>query len=157
MSPPHFSPFPPREGGWGIGIMLETTMLNAIDADRLMRDVAYLSTLERHAGTEDEAAAFRYIADQCRAAGIEDVREYAIHEQITTTIWGTPTPDSIGRLPTIPSLGVTRNDGLRIVEAVKGGGVRATFSTVVQTEWRRVPIVVAHIPGAHSDDFAFAN
>jgi N-acetylated-alpha-linked acidic dipeptidase len=239
--------------------MLETTMLNAIDADRMMRDVAYLSTLERHAGTEDEAAAFRYIADQCRAAGIEDVREYAfdaflsfpikgtltidglgpikaktrafatstdgkeisgeivfvptrggtalfsgdgshdyddidvrgkivisdrgrpdtilaagragalchihywasdedaIHEQITTTIWGTPTPDSIGRLPKIPSLGVTRNEGLRIVEAVKGGGVRATFSTIVQTEWRRVPIVVAHIPGAHSDDFAFAN
>lgn len=239
--------------------MLETMMLEAIDADRMMRDVEYLSTLKRHAGTEDEAAAFRYIADQCRAAGIEDVREYAfdaylsfpirgtltidglgpmkaktrafavstdgreisgevvfvptkggtalfsgdgshdyddvdvrgkivisdrgrpdtilaagragalchihywasdedaIHEQITTTIWGTPTPESIGRLPTIPSLGVTRNDGLRIVEEAKGGGVRGTFSTVVQTEWRRVPIAVAHIPGAHSDDFAFAN
>ncbi len=29
--------------------------------------------------------------------------EDAIHEQITTTIWGTPTPETIGRLPTIPS------------------------------------------------------
>lgn len=239
--------------------MLETTMLDAIDAERMMRDVEYLSTLQRHAGTEDEAKAFRYIADQCRAAGIEDVREYAfdaflsfpikgtltiegigpvkaktrafatstngrevsgeivfvptkggtalfsgdgshdyddldvrgkivisdrgrpdtilaagragalchihywasdedaIHEQITTTIWGTPTPETIGRLPIIPSLGVTRNDGLRIAEAAKAGGLRGTFSTVVQTEWRRVPIVVAHIPGAYSDDFAFAN
>jgi len=239
--------------------MLETTMVNAIDADRMMRDVAFLSTLQRHAGTEDEAKAFRYIADQCRAAGIEDVREYAfdaflsfpiqgtltiagigpvkaktrafatstngedisgeivfvptkggtalfsgdgshdyddidvrgkivisdrgrpdtilaagragalchihywasdedaIHEQISTTIWGTPTPETIGRLPIIPSLGVTRNDGLRIAEAVKAGGLRGTFSTVVQTEWRRVPIVVAHIPGQFSDDFAFAN
>lgn len=239
--------------------MLETTMCNAIDADRMMRDVEYLSTLQRHAGTEDEAKAFRYIADQCRAAGIEDVREYAfdaflsfpiqgtltiagigpvkaktrafatstkgeeisgeivfvptkggtalfsgdgshdyddidvrgkivisdrgrpdtilaagragalchihywasdedaIHEQISTTIWGTPTPETIGRLPIIPSLGVTRNDGLRIAEAAKAGGLRGTFSTVVQTEWRRVPIVVAHIPGQFSDDFAFAN
>ncbi len=239
--------------------MLATTMLDAIDADRMMRDVEFLSTLQRHAGTEGEATAFRYIADQCRAAGIEDVREYAfdaflsfpikgtltiegigpvktktrafakstdgdevsgeivfvptrggtalfsgdgshdyddvdvcgkivisdrgrpdtilaagragalchihywasdedaIHEQITTTIWGTPTPETIGRLPIIPSLGVTRNDGLRIAEAAKAGGLRATFSTVVQTEWRRVPIVVAHIPGRYSDDFAFAN
>ncbi len=239
--------------------MLETRMRDAIDADRMMRDVAFLSTLERHAGTEDEAAAFRYIADQCRAAGIEDVREYAfdaflsfpvkgtltvegigpvkaktrafatsthgqeiggeivfvptkggtalfsgdgshdyddvdvrgkivisdrgrpdtilaagragalchihywasdedaIHEQISTTIWGTPTPESIGRLPIIPSLGVTRNDGLRIAEAAKAGGLRGTFSTVVQTEWRRVPIVVAQVPGRYSDDFAFAN
>ncbi len=239
--------------------MLETTMLDAIDAERMMRDVEYLSTLQRHAGTEDEAKAFRYIADQCRAAGIEDVREYAfdaflsfpikgtltiegigpvkvktrafatstngrevsgeivfvptkggtalfsgdgshdyddldvrgkivisdrgrpdtilaagragalchihywasdedaIHEQITTTIWGTPTPETIGRLPIIPSLGVTRNDGLRIAEAAKAGGLRGTFSTVVQTEWRRVPIVVAHISGTYSDDFAFAN
>ena len=239
--------------------MLETTMVNAIDADRMMRDVAFLSTLQRHAGTEDEAKAFRYIADQCRAAGIEDVREYAfdaflsfpikgtltiagigsvkaktrafatstngqevsgeivfvptkggtalfsgdgshdyddidvrgkiiisdrgrpdtilaagragalchihywasdedaIHEQISTTIWGTPTPETIGRLPIIPSLGVTRNDGLRIAEAAKAGGLRGTFSTVVQTEWRRDPIVVAHVPGQCSDDFAFAN
>ncbi|MHB8646146.1 MAG: M28 family peptidase [Thermomicrobiales bacterium] len=239
--------------------MLETTMLNAIDADRMMRDVEFLSTLQRHAGTEDEATAFRYIADQCRAAGIEDVREYAfdaflsfpkqgslriegigpvkaktrafaistkgeeisgeivfvptkggtalfsgdgshdyddvdvrgkivisdrgrpdtilaagragalchihywasdedaIHEQISTTIWGTPTPDTIGRLPFIPSLGVTRSDGLRIAAMAKAGGLRGTFSTVVETEWRRVPIVVAHIPGVLSDDFAFAN
>lgn len=239
--------------------MLETSMLDAVDADRMMRDVRFLSTLERHAGTADEAAAFRYIADQCRAAGIEDVREYtfdaflsfpingtltiegigpvkaktrafatstdgeeisgeivfvptrggtalfsgdgshdyddidvrgkivisdrgrpdtilaagragarchihywasdedAIHEQITTTIWGTPTPESIGRMPIIPSLGVTRNDGLRIVEAVKAGGLRATFSTVVRTEWRRVPTVVAQIPATGSDDFAFVN
>ncbi|MGI8689371.1 MAG: M28 family peptidase [Thermomicrobiales bacterium] len=239
--------------------MLETTMRNAIDADRMMRDVAFLSTLQRHAGMEDEAKAFRYIADQCRMAGIEDVREYAfdaflsfpiqgtltiagigpvnaktrafatstngeeisgeivfvptkggtalfsgdgshdyddidvrgkivisdrgrpdtilaagragalchihywasdedaIHEQITTTIWGTPTPDTIGRLPIIPSLGVTRNDGLRIAETAKAGGLRGTFSTVVQTEWWRVPIVAAHILGRFSDDFAFAN
>ena len=52
---------------------------------------------------------------------------------------------------------MTRNDGLRIVEAAKLGSLRGTFSTIVQTEWRRVPIVVAHIPGTHSDDFAFAN
>ncbi len=240
-------------------VAAEEGLLAAIDPDRMMRDVEYLSTLQRHAGTPDEVAAFRYIADQCRAAGIEDVREEsfdaflsfpvsgtlevegfgpvraktrafavstngepisgelifvptkggtalfsgdgsrdyddidvrgkivisdrgrpdtilaagragalchihywatdedAIHEQITTTIWGTPTPDSIGRLPQISSLGVTRNDGLKLVELAKQGGVRATFSTVVETGWRRVPLVVAQIPGTVSDDFAFLN
>ena len=240
-------------------VAAEEGLLAAIDPDRMMRDVAYLSTLQRHAGTPDEAAAFRYIAEQCRAAGIADVREEsfdaflsfpvagtlevegfgpvraktrafavstngerisgelvfvptkggtalfsgdgsrdyddidvrgkivisdrgrpdtilaagragalchihywatdedAIHEQITTTIWGTPTPDSIGRLPQISSLGVTRNDGLRLVELAQRGGVRATFSTVVETGWRRVPLVVAQIPGTASDDFAFLN
>ena len=237
----------------------ERALIAAIDPERMMRDVAYLSTLQRHAGTPDEAAAFRHIAAQLRVAGIEDVREEtfdlflsfpvsgtldvagvgpvraktrafavstngeqvsgelvfvptkggtalfagdgsrdydeidvrgkivisdrgrpdtilaagragalchihywpsaedAIHEQIATTIWGTPTPDSIGRLPTIPSLGVTRNDGLRLVELAQRGGVRATFSTVVETGWRRVPLVTAHIPGTASDDFAFLN
>ncbi len=237
----------------------EQALLAAIDPDRMMRDVEYLSTLQRHAGTADEAAAFKHIAEQLRAAGIEEVREEtldlflsfpvsgtlevaglgsvraktrafavstggekisgelvfvptkggtalfsgdgsrdyddidvrgkivisdrgrpdtilaagragalchihfwasdedAIHEQITTTIWGTPTPDSIGRLPTIPSLGVTRNDGLRIVELVRQGGVQATFSTVVETGWQQVPLVTADIPGSDSDDFAFLN
>src|SRR5215217_983230 len=187
---------------------LEAALLERIDPDRMMRDVAYLSTLRRHAGTPDEAAAFAHIARECRAAGIVDVREHAfdaylsfpvagtltveglgpiraktrsfgastdgrpvrgkivlsdrgrpdtilaagragalahihywasdedaIHEQISTTIWGTPTPDSIGRLPTIPSLGVTRNDGLRLAELAKQGGLQATFSTVVETGW----------------------
>jgi hypothetical protein len=237
----------------------ERALLGAIDPDRMMRDVQYLSTLQRHAGTEDEAAAFRYIAEQLRAAGIAEVREEAfdaflsfpvsgtlevegtgpvraktrafavstggervsgelvfvptkggtalfsgdgsrdyddidvrgkivisdrgrpdtilaagragalchihywasdedaIHEQIATTIWGTPTPESIGRLPTIPSLGVTRGDGVRLVELAKRGGARATFSTVVETGWRRVPLVTAHIPGTVSEDFAFVN
>jgi N-acetylated-alpha-linked acidic dipeptidase len=240
-------------------VAAERALVGAIDADRMMRDVAFLSTLRRHAGTEEEAAAFRSIAEQLRAVGIAEVREEAfdaflsfpvagtlevaevgpvraktrafavstdgepvsgelvfvptkggtalfsgdgsrdydeidvrgkivisdrgrpdtilaagragalchihywasdedaIHEQITTTIWGTPTPESIGRLPTIPALGVTRNDGLRLVELARRGGARATFSTVVETGWRRVPLVTAHIPGTVSDDFAFLN
>ena len=238
---------------------LEQRMIALVDADRMMRDVRFLSTLERHAGTADEREAFAYLAAECRAAGIADVREYAfdaflsfpisgtlrvegigpvraktramavstegaeiageivfvptkggtalfsgdgshdyddidvrgkivlsdrgrpdtilaagragalahihywpsgedaIHEQITTTIWGTPTPDTIDRLPTIPALGVTRADGLRLVEAAKRGGLRGAYSTVVQTEWRRIPILVAHIPGAMTEDYAFAN
>ena len=36
----------------------ERALTAAVDPDRMMRDVAFLSTLQRHAGTEDEAAAF---------------------------------------------------------------------------------------------------
>lgn len=238
---------------------LEGKLVGALDPDRMMRDVAFLSTLRRHSGSPDEAAAFAYIARQCREAGITDVREYsfdaylsfplagtlevaglgpirtktrsfgvstggrpvsgelifvptkggtalfsgdgshdydgidvrgkvvlsdrgrpdtilaagragalahihywasdedAIHEQISTTIWGTPTPASSGRIPSIPVLGVTRRDGLRLVEALAGGSLRATLTTVVETGWRRVPLVTAEVPGTASTDFVFVN
>lgn len=238
---------------------LEKALVGAIDPERMMRDVAFLSTLRRHSGSPDEAQAFAYLAEQCREAGITDVREHtfeaylsfpisgtleieglgavrtktrsfgattngqpvtgelvfvptkggtalfsgdgshdyddidvrgkivlsdrgrpdtilaagragalahihywasdedAIHEQISTTIWGTPTPDSIDRLPTIPVLGVTRADGLRLVEAASRGPLAATFSTVVETGWRAVPLVTAEIPGTASSDFVFVN
>src|SRR5919202_6899320 len=238
---------------------LEAALVERIEPERMMRDVAYLSTLRRHSGTPDEAAAFAYIARECRAAGIEDVREHAfdaylsfpiagtltveglgpiraktrsfgastdgrpvvgevvfvpskggtalfrgdgshdyddvdvrgkiilsdrgrpdtilaagragalahvhywasdedtIHEQIATTIWGTPTPQSVDRLPTIAVLGVTRGDRLRLVEAERSRGLLAPFSTVVETGWRRVPLVTAEIPGTVSDNFAFVN
>ena len=58
---------------------LEAALLERIDPDRMMRDVAYLSTLRRHSGTPDEAAAFAYIARECRAAGIADRPPRARH------------------------------------------------------------------------------
>jgi len=67
---------------------LEAALVGAVDAERMMGDVRYLSTLERHSGTADERAAFAYIARQCRDAGITDVREYAFDAYLSFPLAG---------------------------------------------------------------------
>jgi N-acetylated-alpha-linked acidic dipeptidase len=79
--------------------------------------------------------------------------EHVIHEMIGTSVWGTPTPDSAKRLPTIPVLGVTNADGERLRELCAAGTVRVRMVSNVDTAWRRLPLVVADIASADSDRF----
>ena len=73
--------------------------------------------------------------------------EAVIHEMIGTSVWGTPTPESACRLPTVPVLGVTQGDGRRLEERCRAGRVRARLESDVRTEWMALPLVVADIPG----------
>ncbi len=50
--------------------------------------------------------------------------EDAIHEMIVTSIWGTPTPESIGRLPTITALSIKKADGEKLRRMMASGPVR---------------------------------
>lgn len=79
--------------------------------------------------------------------------EQVVHEMIGTSVWGTPTPESALRLPSIPVLGVNNADGLRIAEQIKQGPVTVRIESNVKTEWMRVPLVTAFIPGSASDDY----
>jgi hypothetical protein len=79
--------------------------------------------------------------------------ENVVHEMIGTSVWGTPTPESALRLPSIPVLGVGNADGTRIAEQIKQGTVTVRIESNVKTEWMRVPLVTAFIPGSASDDY----
>ena len=79
--------------------------------------------------------------------------EHVIHEMIGTSVWGTPTPESAKRLPTIPVLGVTNADGEKLRERCEAGPVRVRMVSNVDTAWRTLPLVVADIPAAGSDRF----
>jgi hypothetical protein len=79
--------------------------------------------------------------------------ENVVHEMIGTSVWGTPTPESAKRLPSIPVLGVGNGDGTRIAELLKQGTVTVRIESNVRTEWMRVPLVTAFIPGASSEDY----
>ena len=79
--------------------------------------------------------------------------ENVVHEMIGTSVWGTPTPESALRLPAIPVLGVGNADGLRLAEQIKQGTVTVRIESNVKTEWMRVPLVTAFIPGSASDDY----
>jgi len=78
--------------------------------------------------------------------------EDVIHEMIVTTIWGTPTSESAERMPTIPAISIGKSDGERLLELIEEGEVRVSFSTVVDTRWRRIPITVAEIQGTEDPE-----
>lgn len=79
--------------------------------------------------------------------------EDVIHEMIGTSVWGTPTPESAKRLPTIPVLGVNNKDGSHIEALLRTGPVKVRMESNVKTEWMQVPLVTAYIPGTESEDF----
>jgi hypothetical protein len=71
----------------------------------------------------------------------------AIHEGICTSIWGTPDLASEGRQPTIPVAAVNHPDGQALIALARQGATVA-LATTLDTGWRRIPVLVAEIPGA---------
>lgn len=70
-----------------------------------------------------------------------------IHEGITTTSWGSPDLDSLGRVAPVPILTINRPDGQHLIDLLKDGPVRVAFSNETDTGWRQIPVIVADIPG----------
>jgi N-acetylated-alpha-linked acidic dipeptidase len=77
--------------------------------------------------------------------------EDAIHEMIVTGIWGTPTPETIGRLPTVPALSIKKADGERLRSLMARGPVRVRVRARAETGWRTLPVTIADIPGAEPE------
>ncbi|GBD16616.1 hypothetical protein HRbin26_01514 [bacterium HR26] len=75
-----------------------------------------------------------------------------IHEGIATTSWGSPDLDSLGRVPPVPILAISRPDGETLKAELARGPVQVAFSTTVDTGWRPIPVVVAEIPGTQAAD-----
>ena len=71
-----------------------------------------------------------------------------LHEMIITTVWGTPTPETVDRIPTLPALSITKSDGDWLKRLARRGPVRVRLVTEVSTKWREIPLVVAEVKGA---------
>jgi hypothetical protein len=74
-----------------------------------------------------------------------------LHEDIVTTVWGTPAVRDAARVPTIPFLTLKKTDGDRLLAAAAAGPVDAGVTTEVTRGWRDEPIVVADVPGRSAD------
>ncbi len=74
-----------------------------------------------------------------------------LHEDIVTTIWGTPTPESAAQMPRIPYVCLTRSDGERLALAASKPPTTVTLRVEVSRAWRHEPILVADVPGRTSD------
>jgi len=75
-----------------------------------------------------------------------------IHEGITTTTWGSPDLDSLGRVPPVPILTINNPDGRELIDRLQQGPVTVAFSNQTDTGWRPIPVVVAEIKGNRFPD-----
>jgi hypothetical protein len=73
--------------------------------------------------------------------------EDVIHEMISTSVWGTPTPEAAGRIPTIPSTSINHESGAYLRDLCDKGPVRVRLNALSETGWQREKMVVATITG----------
>jgi len=83
--------------------------------------------------------------------------EDVIHEMICSTIWGTPTPESAVRIPTIASIGVNNEWGLYLKglcekAAATGKPIRVKLMAQTETRWCDMDMPEALIPGCEEPD-----
>jgi N-acetylated-alpha-linked acidic dipeptidase len=74
-----------------------------------------------------------------------------LHEDVVTTIWGSPTTESAARIPSIPYLCIRKSDGDRVKAAAAQGGGQVTLTTEMRRAWASVPVITADVPGASTD------
>jgi len=78
----------------------------------------------------------------------DSYRPDVVHQRADFSVSGNPTSDNIGEIQTIPAIvHVTNRDGVRLRELAVKGGVRVRVTSVVETGWRRLPLLVAEIKG----------
>ena len=88
------------------------------------------------------------------AAGVISISGPEIHEMIVSPVWGSPTPETVDRLPSIPHVSIDRASGDLLKERLGRGTLRARITTEVDTGWRPLPVLVATIaPRTPADAF----
>jgi hypothetical protein len=94
-----------------------------------------------------------YRAEQAGAIGQIFINDDHLHYMIVSTIWGAPTPASAGRIPTTPSVSVTRADGHNLRDRIAEGPVRVRLKSHVFMDWQQIPLLIAELDGKQSDEF----
>jgi len=74
-----------------------------------------------------------------------------IHWGTVSTIWGTPEPADLLRLPRIPSAAVNQADGQKIIALAKSGG-RGRIRTTLETGWFKQNMPVVDIRGSEKPE-----
>lgn len=76
------------------------------------------------------------------------------HEMCVSTVWGSPTPGDLDRLPRTTVVSVTERVGARLRELLAAGPVEVTVHAEVDTGWRTIRQLVADLCPPDVDDLA---
>jgi hypothetical protein len=66
--------------------------------------------------------------------------------------WGNPTLAARDEWPALPSVGISRADGIALRERMRQGPVRVRFRPAVENAWRPIQVTVGEVPGS-TDEF----
>lgn len=77
--------------------------------------------------------------------------EEVIHEETVGPIWGTPTGGEKDSVPTIPVVGITKEEGLRLLEQMERESVQAKICSWVENQVAAAQLPIAYIPGKSSE------
>jgi N-acetylated-alpha-linked acidic dipeptidase len=94
---------------------------------------------------------------QASRAGVQALifsnADWYIHNMIVTTVWGgSPTPEQQERLPSIPVVSISNEDGQKLKELLEQGPVEMRVVTEVETGWQRVKLPEVRISGRGEGD-----
>jgi len=73
------------------------------------------------------------------------------HKMIVTPVWGTPSLDEKDRIPRIPVVSISGDDGAPIREMARAGTVRGTVKTENREGWMTLRVPVTEIKGARPE------
>ncbi|CAN5624881.1 M28 family peptidase [soil metagenome] len=92
-------------------------------------------------------------AARAGAVGHIHVNGDRIYEMCISPVWGTPTPETAGLLPTVPAVAVTSDTGEAIRAAIAQGTVRVNLMTQPYRGWSKLPVLTADLPGLEEDNY----
>jgi len=83
----------------------------------------------------------------------DDYMPSVCHQRADFSVSGNPTSDNVRLIQTIPAIvHVSNRDGGPLKKLVEGGGVRARVTSVVDTGWKTLYLLVAEIKGAKDQE-----
>jgi peptidase M28-like protein len=91
-------------------------------------------------------------AEDAGAVGAIFLNPAHLHEMIISTVWGAPTPETVGALPRLVAVSVRESDGAVLRARAREGGLRVRIRAAVDTGWRKTPILTADLT-AQEDRF----
>ncbi|HSW29860.1 MAG TPA: M28 family metallopeptidase [Longimicrobiales bacterium] len=77
--------------------------------------------------------------------------EELLNDLTITSVWGGPSLMDYHRIPTLPVAEVKRSDGDRLRALLAQGRVQLRMSTETKTGWKKLPLLVATVPGPTPD------
>jgi hypothetical protein len=76
-----------------------------------------------------------------------------LHEMCISSVWGSPTRETQENLPSTVVLSVRKADGDALKRRVLGNeAIEVALHAEVDTRWRKIPLLVADLPGPNGDD-----
>jgi hypothetical protein len=89
----------------------------------------------------------------------DDYMPTVVHQRADFSVSGSPTPENIKDIQTIPAiLHISNRDGQALKKLVRQGGVKAHIVSVMDTGWKKLPILEAEIKGTvEPDKFMLVN